>query len=139
MGDPKQPPLSLIDLVSEKHQVLRKKLHDLNGTSVNQTEAHVLSVLNRHGGQSISELSRFLNISRQGAHKCVQGLLSGELVEVAPSDGNLRDKPVVLTDKGRACCESLEETKLRLERRIAERIGGEQVDRLKKVLAEEWF
>jgi DNA-binding MarR family transcriptional regulator len=132
-------PLGLIDLISEKHLELRQKLHEMNGQDLNKTEAHILTILKRQGPQPIPEVSRLINISRQGVHKCVQGLLAGQFVEAFQVEGNLRDKHIVLTAKGDAYCTSMEATKTLLEQQIAERIGQERVDLLKGLLKDDWF
>lgn len=131
--------LGLIDLISEKHLELRARLHESDGQAINKTEAHILAVLRKHGKLTVSEIGRIIHISRQGTHKCIQGMLEAELVETDRNGGTVRDKPLVLTDKGRECFEQLESTKERLERVIAERLGQESVDALKRLLQEDWF
>ncbi|WP_438444086.1 MarR family transcriptional regulator [Gorillibacterium sp. sgz5001074] len=135
----KLSPLSLIDQISDKHMELRAKLHETDGQGISKTEAHILTVLRLQGKLTVSELGRSIHISRQGTHKCVQGLLELELVETEHSGGNVRDKPIVLTPKGLACCEKLEDSKRKLEQRIAEHLGRERMETLKRWLSEDWF
>lgn len=139
MKDINNSSLSLIDLISEKHLELRKRLHETNGQPINKSEAHILAILNVQGLLSISELSRLIGMSRQGAHKYIQGLLSAGLVELVQVEGNVRDKHVALTPAGHTSRERFEETKSELERMIAERIGEEQVELLKRLLQEDWL
>ncbi|WP_379136320.1 MarR family winged helix-turn-helix transcriptional regulator [Paenibacillus sp. sgz500958] len=131
--------ISLIDLISDKHLELRKRLHESNGQPINKTEAHILAVLKKNGMLTISEISRLIGISRQGAHKCIQGLLSAQLVKMTEVKGNSRDKHIVLTDTGQANNESMEQTKRELDQQIAEVIGDENVKLLRKLLQEEWL
>lgn len=132
-------PICLIDLLSERHLEVRTKLHEQDGQEISRTEAHVLAVLRTSGRQTVSELGRIIRISRQGTHKCIQGLLERGLVEPDPNGGAIRDKPVMLTARGREAAERLENAKLRLEDMLAERIGRERVELLRQLLREEWF
>lgn len=131
--------LNLIDLISEKHKILRETVTGLSDHSLNHTETHILAKLELHGILSISEISRIINISRQGAQKCMNGLLEEGYVEIVQVQGNSRDKNLTLTPKGLAVCQSLLEIKNQMEQRIAEKIGLDHMEMLKKVLSEDWL
>lgn len=131
--------LNLIDLVSEKHKVLREKVNQTSGEPLNQTETHILAKLELHGMLSISEISRLISISRQGAQKTISVLLAEGYVETAVVEGNIRDKHIVLAPKGIAVCRRMLEIKLSIEAEIAAKIGKEQVETLRKLLAEDWL
>lgn len=131
--------LNLIDLVSEKHKVLREKVNQTSGEPLNQTETHILAKLELHGMLSISEISRLISVSRQGAQKTISVLLAEGYVETAVVEGNIRDKHIVLAPKGIAVCRSMLEIKLSIEAEIAAKIGKEQVETLRKLLAEDWL
>ncbi|MDQ0086662.1 DNA-binding MarR family transcriptional regulator [Paenibacillus anaericanus] len=131
--------LDLIDLLSEKHSYLRKKISEKSADEINKTESHILAMLEVYERLSISELSRIIGISRQGTHKYVQGLLVNEYVEGVVVDGNLRDKHIVLTEKGIQCCERLRVVRQQLVQQIEDKIGKEQVESLKNILKQEWL
>ncbi|WP_166241053.1 MarR family winged helix-turn-helix transcriptional regulator [Paenibacillus turpanensis] len=125
---------NLIDLISDTHMVLRRQVMERTGEEVNKTEMHVISILETHGPQSISEIARIIGISRQGVHKCVQGLLSAELVHMADAAGNNRDKPIELTEKARLLSRHMRSVKEEVEKQIVEKIGAEQAELLRRLL-----
>ncbi|WP_313636799.1 helix-turn-helix domain-containing protein [Paenibacillus sp.] len=131
--------MNLIDLLSEKHLVLRKIVTDQDPDQINKTESHILAVLETHQMLSISEISRVINISRQGTHKSIQGLLSRNYVEAVEVEGNQRDKNIILTQKGIECNQRMMITKIELEQRIANKIGAANVELLKSLLKEDWL
>jgi DNA-binding MarR family transcriptional regulator len=131
--------LNLVDLISEKHLALRKKVTDMSHDEMNRTEAHILVMLEEYGRLSVSELSKIIQISRQGTHKCVQRLIKEGYLELADAEGNLRDKPITLTEKGHLCCKQMLEIKTHIEQEIMKKIGPEQVVFLRKLLSEDWL
>jgi DNA-binding MarR family transcriptional regulator len=131
--------MNLIDLLSEKHLVLRKLVTDQDPEQINKTESHILAVLEAHQMLSISEISRIINISRQGTHKSIQGLLSRHYVEAVEVDGNQRDKNITLTQKGIECNQRMMVAKLELEQKIANKLGAVNVALLKSLLKEDWL
>lgn len=131
--------MNLIDLLSEKHLVLRKIVTDQDPDQINKTESHILAVLEAHQMLSISEISRIINISRQGTHKSIQGLLSRNYVEAVEVEGNQRDKNIILTQKGFACNQRMMVTKIELEQKISNKLGAANVELLKALLKEEWL
>lgn len=131
--------LSLVDLISEKHAILRKTVQEAGGEDVTRSEEHLLFVLRPSGVLSISEISRRIGLSRQGAHKAVTSLMAGEYLEAVPREANSRDRWVRLTDKGLAYCAKMDEVKEELERRIAEKLGREQVALLRELLERGWL
>ncbi|MNO27601.1 MarR family protein [compost metagenome] len=131
--------MNLIDLLSEKHLALRKIVTDQDPDQINKTESHILAVLEAHQMLSISEISRIINISRQGTHKSIQGLLARNYVEAVEVEGNQRDKNITLTLKGIECNQRMMVTKLELEQKIANKLGAANVELLKSLLKEEWL
>jgi DNA-binding MarR family transcriptional regulator len=131
--------MNLIDLLSEKHLVLRKLVTDQDPEQINKTESHILAVLEAHQMLSISEISRIINISRQGTHKSIQGLLSRHYVEAVEVEGNQRDKNITLTQKGIECNQRMMVAKLELEQKIANKLGAVNVALLKSLLKEDWL
>lgn len=131
--------LNLIDLISEKHKALREKVNEISDDRLNQTETHILAKLELHGRLSISEISRQINISRQGTQKYINVLLAEGFVETTVVEGNSRDKHIVLTPQGAAVCSRMLEIKHGIEQEISDVIGQDQVKLLKKLLAEDWL
>ncbi|WP_379159970.1 MarR family winged helix-turn-helix transcriptional regulator [Paenibacillus sp. sgz5001063] len=131
--------LNLIDLISEKHKALREEVNGRSSYSLNKTETHILAMLELHTRLSISEVSRLIHISRQGAQKCINGMLDEEYVTIVQVEGNVRDKHIALTGKGAEACRNMLEIKVDMERQIIDRLGKEQVELLKKLLTEEWL
>ncbi|MNN98224.1 hypothetical protein D3C81_2175630 [compost metagenome] len=54
-------------------------------------------------------------------------------------EGNSRDKYIVLTPKGIEVCRRMLGIKQAIEQEIAARIGADQVQLLKQLLAEDWL
>lgn len=130
---------NLIDLISDKHAFLRKKVSEWSNDDINKTEAHILAVLEAYERLSISEIGRRIGITRQGTHKSIQGLLAGGYIDVTQGQGNERDKQVVLTPKGLEYCRNAAMIKKRLEQLIADNLGQERVELLRKLLQEPWL
>jgi DNA-binding MarR family transcriptional regulator len=118
---------------------LREKVTHLSGDSLNHTETHILAKLELYGRLSISEISRQISISRQGAQKYINLLLNEGYVETVQVEGNSRDKYIVLTAKGDEACRRMLEIKQTIEQGIAAQIGAEQVKLLKQLLTEDWL
>lgn len=131
--------MNLIDLLSEKHLALRKKVTDQDQNHLNKTETHILAVLEEHSMLSISEISRLINISRQGTHKSIKGLLDHSYVEMVDVKDNQRDRYIALTDKGIECNRNLLDIKKRMEGQILHKLGEQKVKIIKELLKEEWL
>ncbi|MFD1710313.1 winged helix-turn-helix transcriptional regulator [Ottowia sp. GY511] len=91
-----------------------------------------------HRPIGLSELARRLGISRQAVHKCASDAARHGLVEFLPDPANGRVVRVQYTATGR----DMEALALSdfggIERELAERIGSEAVDELKRLLALDW-
>lgn len=131
--------LNLIDLISEKHKVLRERVNLASAEPLNKTETHILAMLELHVMLSISELSRLISISRQGTQKTINNLLAEGYVDTAAVEGNSRDKHIVLTPKGAEACSSMLKIKQEIEAEIAANIGREQMETLRKLLTADWL
>lgn len=134
--------LNIVDLVSEKHQDLRKKVRDLwveNGEEdVSQTESHMLAMLEIKS-MTIAETARKINISRQATHKCAQNLISNGYIKITPIEGNQRDKLIMLTEKGQNFCSNMLILKKKVEKHIEKNIGKKNLEKLKQCLKENWI
>ncbi len=132
--------LNIIDLISEKHIVLRREVEDSWAENeeeyISHTEALLLAKINM-GKISIAEIARQANISRQAMFKCAKKLETrGYLVFVTNEHGN---RYTELTHKGNDYCKRSEELKETLENKIVDVLGKEQVIMLKELLNKNWI
>ncbi|GEM_PF-3504050 len=137
--DPLSTSVNLVDLMSEKHLFLRRKVGELDGEELNRTETHILAVVEQNGSLSISDIGRAVSLTRQGTHKSVLGLIERGYLSESEHPDNRRDRRVTLTDQGQQACDNQLAIKRELERRVAEKLGAENVERLKKLLMENWL
>lgn len=132
--------LNIIDLISEKHIVLRREVEDRWAESeeeyISHTEALLLAKINM-GKISIAEIARQANVTRQAMFKCAKKLEDrGYLAFVTNEQGS---KYTELTLKGRDYCKRSEKLKESLEEKIAEVIGKDQVEMVKELLNKNWL
>ncbi|SHJ11411.1 transcriptional regulator, RpiR family [Clostridium cavendishii DSM 21758] len=132
--------LTIIDLISEKHIVLRREVEnrwaDSEEEDISHTEALLLAKISM-GKISLAEIARQANISRQAMFKCAKKLEErGYLVFVTNEHGN---KYTELTLKGNDYCKRSQELKEELENKIADVLGKEQVKMLKELLNKNWI
>lgn len=132
--------LNIIDLISEKHIVLRREVEDRwaehQEEDISHTEALLLAKINM-GKISIAEIARQANISRQAMFKCAKKLETrGYLVFVTNEHGN---RSIELTYKGNDYCKRSQELKEALENKIVDALGKEQVKVLKELLNKNWI
>ncbi|MBE6050465.1 MAG: winged helix-turn-helix transcriptional regulator [Clostridium sp.] len=134
--------LNVIDLISEKHAKLRKKVrkswNEQGGDNIGDTESYVLALLERKN-MTISEISRQIEISRQGTHKCCHSLMDRGYIMVIDSEINSRDKVLRLTDKGLEFCKESLKLKEKLEIEIKESIGEENFKIIKECFGKVWL
>ena len=90
------------------------------------------------GPTSVSELARRLAISRQSLHQTVLAACERGLVELAADPDNQRVRLVRFTAAGKRMSKTVIEVDHDLERELVTRIGGDNVARLKKILAMPW-
>ena len=86
------------------------------------------------GVHTASRLGPLLGMSKQGAAKLLQTLVDEAYVEVAVAADDARQKPVVLTPRGRAAVEASVEIQRDLERRWASVVGPESMQVLRSTL-----
>lgn len=133
----------LIDLVSDKHAVLRGEVRQRwiqNGNEdVTPQEYYLMTRLELHQNLTIAETARKMNISRQAAHKCAKGLIEKGLIVAETSEDNLREKLLQLTGKGFESCQEMTWIKQEIEKEIADTLGQEKVKLLKDILKANWY
>lgn len=87
---------------------------------------------------SMAELARRLTISRQAVHKTVAELSRRGILEVRDDPQRGNSKLVVYTDKGRQINRAGAALIDSIEQRLAARIGSEQLEALRALLAADW-
>lgn len=133
--------LDLIDLISERHVLLRRILerswNDSSHISISDSEWFIMARIYKKQ-PTISYVTKHVDISRQAIHKLIKNLESKGLVEVKNSETNNKDKCIQLTPLGVECYEKSLSQKATLEQKIAEKIGVEQLSILKNILKSDW-
>ncbi len=102
-----------------------------------EMDIYLLS-LTQHMSLSLSETARYMNISRQAAHKHAQNLLALGYIEVMPSELNRRDKVVVLTQAGKNIVEKINVIKNEIESELEEEIGSENYTKIMALFRSQW-
>lgn len=132
--------LNLIDLISEKHIILRREVEERwkmsNEEEISHTEGFLLAKLDMKR-TSLAEIARQANVSRQAMYKCAKKLEDrGYVVFVVDSDHN---KYTELTAKGREYCKKSKQLKEQIEKEIEAILGHESIQMLKELLKENWI
>lgn len=133
--------LDLIDLISERHIMIRKITEELwnnsNDIYMSNSEWFIIARTYKKN-PTISYINKQVNISRQATHKFIRSLESKGLVEISRVENNNKEKCIRLTTLGEACYEKNESLKAGLEKKIADQIGKEKIDLLKEILKLNW-
>lgn len=131
--------LNIIDLISEKHIVLRKEVEkrwaENEKEDISHTEALLLAKINM-GRISIAEVARQANISRQAMFKCAKKLESRGYLKFVVNENN--NKYTELTDKGQEYCKRSIRLKEEIEKEIESVIGKSKLKMLKDLLSKDW-
>ncbi|MBE6047890.1 MAG: winged helix-turn-helix transcriptional regulator [Clostridium sp.] len=132
--------LTIIDLISEKHIVLRREFEDRwrenEEEDISHTEAFLLGKLSR-GRISIAEAARIANISRQAMFKCAKKLEERGYIENSYDENN--SKYLKLTSKGQDYFYRSEKIKREIEDEISNCIGKDKFRKMKKILQSSWI
>ena len=132
--------LNIIDLISEKHIILRRDVEErwaeCEEEDISHTEALLLAKVNM-GKISIAEVARQVNISRQAMFKCAKKLEMRGYLKFVISESN--NKYTELTDKGKDYCKKSTKLKEQIEREIANVIGKAELEVLKDLLSKDWI
>ena len=84
--------------------------------------------------QTISEIARELQITRQAAQKSVQRLLKLQVLKLQSIDGNKRDKLVVVTPRGVLASRTAGHQVSLVEQEFAALIGKDKVEEFRRTL-----
>jgi len=90
------------------------------------------------GPISLSELARRLAISRQSLHETITAACNHGLVELVPDAANRRIRIACFTEAGKRMSRTVVQVDRELERELARRIGNDNVQTLKNILAMDW-
>lgn len=131
--------LNLIDLISEKHIILRREVEERwkmsNEEEISHTEGFLLAKLDMKR-TSLAEIARQANISRQAMYKCAKKLEDrGYLVFAVDVDHN---KYIELTTKGKEYCKKSKQLKEQIEKEIVTLLGEDAAQALKELLRKTW-
>ncbi|MBT8145592.1 MAG: MarR family transcriptional regulator, partial [Gammaproteobacteria bacterium] len=107
-----------------------KLLQDSPYEGASNAEIKLFAAL-RGTSRSISELSRYLGISRQAVHQTVHKLVERGIVKLQPAESNQREKHVVITEKGREVQRMTAEHFRTIESKMAANIGRKNVELLR--------
>ncbi|WHX40806.1 MarR family winged helix-turn-helix transcriptional regulator [Mesobacillus sp. AQ2] len=133
--------LDLVDLVSERHTLLRKisekAWNNQSDIYISNSEWYIMARIYKKQ-PTISYINKNVEISRQAIHKFIKNLAEKGLVEVNNLENNKKEKWIRLTTLGEECYEKNEMLKAGLEKKITEKIGSEQVRLLKEILKMDW-
>ncbi len=127
--------LGLVDLISEMHQRLRQqtmlRINERLPSALSEMEVYMLSLV-EHQALSVSEAARYMNISRQAAHKHVQRLVAQQWLTLTTSETNRRDKLITLTPQGHDVVKHIQVVKAEVEQELQKQMGAEQYRLLKE-------
>lgn len=133
--------LDLIDLLSERHLMLRsmteKLWNDASNIPISNSEWFIMARIYKKK-PTIAYVTRHVDISRQAVHKFIKKLESKGLVEICSLENDKKNKCIVLTKLGEDCYEKNTALKKSIEKKITDNLGVEKVALLKEVLETDW-
>lgn len=133
--------LDLIDLLSERHSLVRKiaekAWNDQSDIYISNSEWYIMARIYQKR-PTFSYIRKNVDISRQAIHKFIQNLSAKGLVEIFDVENNKKEKCLELTALGEACYEQNQILKAQLVDKITDSIGSEQVTLLINLLKLDW-
>ncbi len=84
--------------------------------------------------QTIAEIARELEVSRQAVHSSVKRLAALKVLELAPQPGNKRDKQVAITDRGKLARQHALQQIERLDAECASIVGEKGLETFRALL-----
>ncbi len=134
--------LGLVDLISEKHKQLRQetmqRIESHFGQVFSEMDIYLVSLI-QFNPMSVSESARYMNISRQAAHKHVKNLESYNFVQLTTSETNRREKIITLTESGQQLSGKIHGIKTELELELKAQLGEESYALIKSLLKDDWI
>ena len=133
---------NLVDLISDKHAKLRKKVIEAwvqNGEEkITDTESYMIAIIHKES-TTVAQIAKKIGMSRQGAHKCAKVLMERGYIKIEEHQDNSRDKFLCLPDKGRYFMDETLHIKRNIEEEIIKSIGREKFDMMKEIFSSSWF
>ncbi|MGW0561506.1 MarR family winged helix-turn-helix transcriptional regulator [Streptomyces sp. NPDC003016] len=130
---------SLLYLVKRTELVVRARLEELlKPAGITALQYTALTVLERHDGRSAAQLARDSFVTAQSMADMVRALESRGLIRREPNPRNRREKVVLLTDAGRRLLAEYAGPARRLEERMVQGLGPEEIVRFRETLNHAW-
>ncbi|MGA9671672.1 MAG: MarR family transcriptional regulator [Terracidiphilus sp.] len=121
--------LRLIDEIPALFHLLRAVAGDVHGHDVSSAGRRgVLRSLDREGPQTVPQMARARNVSRQHIQVLINGLLEDGLVACLENPAHRRSLLVRLTAKGKRRLAAAGERELRLLARARLRLSSKEID-----------
>ncbi|WP_462410108.1 MarR family winged helix-turn-helix transcriptional regulator [Neobacillus sp. Marseille-QA0830] len=139
--NPELESLDLIDLLSERHLLLRRITEKLwnNSSDIHISNSEWFIMARIYKKQpTIAYVSKNVDISRQAVHKFIKGLQSKGLAEVMNVENNHKEKCIKLTSLGVECFEKNAALKASLVNKIADKMGEKEIAFLIDLLKSDW-
>lgn len=134
--------LTLIDLISEKHAQLRRKVEkrwrEQSEIHFSHAEWHLLAKVEQKS-ITISQAASIVGISRQAMQKSVKKLEEQGYIRSYFQEGNKRDKYLNLTETGEAYCRKNNQIKIEMEQELEKQLGKQELDSLKSLFKQKWL
>jgi DNA-binding MarR family transcriptional regulator len=92
---------AILVLSRTANTVLEERASDVPGISLSRSKLQILRLLHRRRAQTLTELSRFLNITKPGASQIVGSMLHQRLLVRRPSANDGRQYELTLAVRGR--------------------------------------
>jgi DNA-binding MarR family transcriptional regulator len=118
-------------------EALLARLAARGGPALSPTRSRAFLAMSS-GPLRVGDLAQRLDISRQAAHKLLDGLEQDGLVERRPDARDRRAQVVTLSDRGRSVARQAARILRDLEDELARRIGSDQVEALRRALGHDW-
>ncbi|SOC03059.1 DNA-binding MarR family transcriptional regulator [Ureibacillus xyleni] len=132
--------LDLFDVISERHNMIRKVLEEkwseMSDVSISNSEWYIMAKIYKKQ-PTISSITKTVQITRQATHKFIKKLEEKGLVNVLNAN-NKRDKCIELTELGERCVEKYNSIKNELLTKISNHIGENEISILKDLMAKDW-
>ncbi|HBN85965.1 MAG TPA: MarR family transcriptional regulator [Clostridiales bacterium] len=134
--------LDLVDLLGERHLMIRKRLAEMWDTqgeshvTISNSEWFIMAKIFTQENPTIAQVAKQTDISRQAVHKAVKSLEAKELVKTTNSTN--RVKGLELTQTGKESYDKILSLKSELEEHIKQIVGVKNVELLKKILGTDW-
>ncbi|ACO77944.1 regulatory protein, MarR family [Azotobacter vinelandii CA] len=133
---------SLRQLLRERHEWMEARIFE---GAERKGYGGITPAMSRLYGQisrepiGLSELARQMGISRQAIHKMVGEGVQAGFLELVDSEEDRRIKLVRFSLEGLRMADAARQEMESIEQELAERIGGEDLEELRRILAKAWY